>query len=725
MERKVKHIRSSITALLLAVLAAGAVWMSQYTAQASAGGRFGTVTVRREAASVSITVQPKNVSVTVGGTASFSVKASGNGSLTYRWQAKNPSTGKWVNSSSSSASTGNLKITAQAGHNNFRFRCIITDARGAQTVSEEAVLTIVTKVVTQPKSVAVMTGGKASFSVKATGAGTLKYQWQSQKPGGTWKNSAAASAKTADFSFTAQAAHDGYSFRCVITDGNGNTTATNTVKLTIGLATQPKSTTVVAGTTVKFSVSAIGAAPVSYQWQAQRPGAGTWVNSMSASAKTANLSIKAQAAHNGYKFRCVVTDGKGRQVISDTAKLTVRSWSDETEYADLMIEEYLESAVTSGMSDLDRMRAIAAYPASFDYDYRYQSYVDMIVQGGGDCWASSNLIIRECEMLGIDAWIRNGNKDSGAGSGHRNVMAYYNGKYYELEAGYNGTAPRSYYAKVRDSLFSYRRQSNGISVYQYDGKDYPDTLVIPEQIGGLTVTAVEKSFLYRFTGSEIVFPDTCESIGDYAVTGSTSLSKVHLPAALSTIGQGAFAQDENVTLEIDSSNAYFSVRNNCLYSKDGKTLYAAPSVGGKVTLPSTLTTIRPYAFYYNPNVTEIVIPSAVSSIGEGAFGDCTALAKVTFSGSKLTAIEDFVFAETPYLETVTLPPSVKTLSRYAFAQSGPKNVVLTSTQAPVWSTDDDETPMCQGISFYAPAGAKGYESGAWENLDVSYGQPSS
>ena len=136
MERKVKLTRSRITAFLLAALVASAVWMYQYTAQAAVV-RSGPAAAGRAAASVSISAQPKSVSVPVGGTASFSVKATGSGSLTYRWQARNPSNGKWVNSSSPSATSANLKITAQEGHNHFRFRCVITDASGAQTVSED------------------------------------------------------------------------------------------------------------------------------------------------------------------------------------------------------------------------------------------------------------------------------------------------------------------------------------------------------------------------------------------------------------------------------------------------------------------------------------------------------------------------------------------------------------------------------------------------------------
>ncbi len=178
-------------------------------------------------------------------------------------------------------------------------------------------------ITTQPANVTAAVGGTATFKVAASGA--TGYQWQvSTNGGGTWANSGAPGNKTATLSFTAAAAHNGYRFRCVV-KGGGITVTSAAAKLTVSgsgptITTQPTNVTVTAGSTATFKVVASGA--TSYQWQVSTNGGATWVNSGAPGNKTATLSFTAAAAHNGYRFRCVVT-GSGTPVVSGSAKLTV------------------------------------------------------------------------------------------------------------------------------------------------------------------------------------------------------------------------------------------------------------------------------------------------------------------------------------------------------------------------------------------------------------------
>ena len=175
-----------------------------------------------------------------------------------------------------------------------------------------------------PESKTVAVGEQVKFSVKATGTGKLTYQWQTKSPSGEWKNSTSASAKTANFTLTAQAGHNGYMFRCIVKDEGGSSATTEGVKLTVTAAftDQPKDKTAGIGEKAEFSVTVNGKSPFSYQWQSKSPS-GDWKNSSAAGAKTATLSITVQSGHNGYQFRCVVTDGNGNKANSEGAKLTV------------------------------------------------------------------------------------------------------------------------------------------------------------------------------------------------------------------------------------------------------------------------------------------------------------------------------------------------------------------------------------------------------------------
>ena len=79
-------------------------------------------------------------------------------------------------------------------------------------------------ITSQPVSAAVKVGEVATFSVTATGAG-LTYQWQLSKNGGnTWSNTGVPGNKTSKITLPkAEASSNGFQYRCIVTDANGNT----------------------------------------------------------------------------------------------------------------------------------------------------------------------------------------------------------------------------------------------------------------------------------------------------------------------------------------------------------------------------------------------------------------------------------------------------------------------------------------------------------------------
>ena len=84
-----------------------------------------------------ITAQPKSVSAAKGETVKFTVKAEGP-KLSYKWQFSKDGGKTWA-----SWGTGNsISVVAAAGRNNYRFRCLITDANGKTTTSKAVTLTI-------------------------------------------------------------------------------------------------------------------------------------------------------------------------------------------------------------------------------------------------------------------------------------------------------------------------------------------------------------------------------------------------------------------------------------------------------------------------------------------------------------------------------------------------------------------------------------------------------
>ncbi len=175
-------------------------------------------------------------------------------------------------------------------------------------------------ITTQPSSVSVNEGATATFKVVASGA--TAYQWQYKKPDeSTWTN-VSNNGTSATYSLTTAARHNGYTYRCKVSNAAGNvysSTAQLTVKFKPIITTQPSDKTVNPGATATFKVVATGA--TAYQWQYKKPGESTW-NNVSNNGTSATYSLTTAARHNGYIYRCKVSNAVG-SVYSSTAKLTV------------------------------------------------------------------------------------------------------------------------------------------------------------------------------------------------------------------------------------------------------------------------------------------------------------------------------------------------------------------------------------------------------------------
>ena len=202
-----------------------------------------------------------------------------------------------------------------------------TSATGTFTVKAPIEIT------KQPSSLTTALGTTVNFTITAKGT-ELKYQWQTSKDSGkTWVNSGMTGYNTNTLTVTAAATRNGYQFRCIVTDKNGNSVTSNAATLKIPISSdvkitsQPSNVTTQADTTVKFSITATGTG-LKYQWQTSKDSGKTWVNSGMTGYNTNTLTVTAVAARNGYQFRCVVTDKSGGSATSNAATLKVVAATD-------------------------------------------------------------------------------------------------------------------------------------------------------------------------------------------------------------------------------------------------------------------------------------------------------------------------------------------------------------------------------------------------------------
>jgi hypothetical protein len=254
----------------------------------------------------SITGQPANQTVSAGQAASFSVAATGTATLTYQWKKNGAAIGGATSASYSTPATTSSDSGAQ-------FTVTVTNSFGNAT-SNAATLTVnVPPVISaQPASQTVSVGQTATFSVTATGSGSLTYQWK--------KNGASISGATsASYATPATAASDnGASFTVTVTGTSGSVTsnaATLTVNAPPSISAQPASKTVLAGQTATFSVTAAGTATLTYQWS--KGG-----NAIAGATSSSYTTPATTNADNGAQFTVTVSNGAGN-ITSNAATLTV------------------------------------------------------------------------------------------------------------------------------------------------------------------------------------------------------------------------------------------------------------------------------------------------------------------------------------------------------------------------------------------------------------------
>ena len=196
-----------------------------------------------------ISAPPDNQSVVAGQTATFSVQASGSGTLSYQW--KKNGTDIPTNATSSSYTTP----AASIADNGAKYSVSVSNSVGTVT-SNTATLEVVAKAVaatitTQPADQSALTGQTATFLVKAAGT-SLSYQW---KKNGTDIPGATSSSYTTPATTLAD---NGTKYLVIVSNTEGqvpSSAATLTVSDTAmapAITTQPAAQSVTAGQTATF-----------------------------------------------------------------------------------------------------------------------------------------------------------------------------------------------------------------------------------------------------------------------------------------------------------------------------------------------------------------------------------------------------------------------------------------------------------------------------------------
>ena len=119
--------------------------------------------------------------------------------------------------------------------------------------------------------------------------------------------------------------------------------------------------------------------------------------------------------------------------------------------------------------------------------------------------------------------------------------------------------------------------------------------------------------------------------------------------------------DARINLDISGTTGLTEIPDWAFY--DEIESVACEALAG-IVLPEGIESISQYAFWFCPNLTDIVIPDSVKIIGDAAF-QSSGLANIKF-GSGLESIGEYAFQVCKSLAKITVPGSVKTILYGAF-----------------------------------------------------------
>ena len=234
-------------------------------------------------------------------------------------------------------------------------------------------------------------------------------------------------------------------------------------------------------------------------------------------------------------------------------------------------------------------------------------------------------------------------------------------------------------------------------------------LVLPK-----TLTAIPDRLCNNDSNlSSITLYDNITSIGNSSFTNCTLLENINIPNSVTSIGDGAFYACSGLT-SVTIPNSVTSIGHSAFSSCSGLT---------SVTIPNSVTSIGDGAFYACSGITSVTIPNSVTSIGGFAFSSCSGLkavhisdlsawCKIKFGGNMsnpteythhlylngeeitnlvipddVTSIGNYAFYNCSGLTSITIPNSVTSIGDYAFKDcSGLKDISIGNSILEIGST---------------------------------------
>lgn len=240
----------------------------------------------------------------------------------------------------------------------------------------------------------------------------------------------------------------------------------------------------------------------------------------------------------------------------------------------------------------------------------------------------------------------------------------------------------------------------GIGYNSFRGCSGLTSVIFAENAQVTTISDYAFSDCTSLTG--IIIPDSVSTIGEYTFNNCPAITNAIIGSGVTKIGTKAFRWCTGLTSIYYNGEMgdWFNISFGSSWKDGAWSLYINNTVVTDVTVPSNITRIGQYRLYNCSSLTSVTIPSSVTNIGESAFASCTNLATINFEGqlidwcnigfgtnwitkywslyigeekvtnlvipSSMTSVKFASFMYCSGLESVTIPDSVTTIANFAF-----------------------------------------------------------
>ena len=183
------------------------------------------------------------------------------------------------------------------------------------------------------------------------------------------------------------------------------------------------------------------------------------------------------------------------------------------------------------------------------------------------------------------------------------------------------------------------------------------------------VTSISYSvFSYCSSLTNIIIPESVTSIESWAFQGCSSLTNITIPESVTSIGSWAFDGCSSLTsINVSDNNKNYSSIDGVLFNKDKTKIIKYPE--GKESknykIPNNVTSIGGGAFSDCSSLTSITLPDSVTNVGNGAFSDCSSLTSITLPDGVIS-IESSAFGGCSSLTSITIPDGVTSIGSWTF-----------------------------------------------------------